>query len=111
MLIPAGLCGLQRIRFLIPCTVTLTGVVRGLLASPWFLLPPAMAGADQLLMVAAGWCLASRPEGFSSAGAGSGRDGAVVVLTGLLWRCEARSRAADEQHRTDLSSVRLYHTV
>ena len=46
----------QRILFLLAGTVTLTGVLLGVTVSPWFLLLPAMAGANQLLMVAVGWC-------------------------------------------------------
>ena len=46
----------QRILFLLAGTVTLTGVVLGVLVSPWFLLLPALAGVNQLLMVVAGWC-------------------------------------------------------
>ena len=47
---------LQRILFLLAGTVTLTGVTLGVLVSQWFLLLPAIAGANQLLMVAVGWC-------------------------------------------------------
>jgi hypothetical protein len=47
---------LQRILFLLAGAVTLTGVALGATVSGWFLLLPAMAGANQLLMVAAGWC-------------------------------------------------------
>jgi hypothetical protein len=47
---------LQRILFLLAGTVTLTGVVLAVSVSPWFLLLPAVAGANQLLMVATGWC-------------------------------------------------------
>jgi hypothetical protein len=47
---------LQRILFLLAGTITLTGVLLGVTVSRWFLLLPAMAGANQLLMVAAGWC-------------------------------------------------------
>jgi hypothetical protein len=46
----------QRILFLMAGTVTLTGVVLGALVSPWFLLLPALAGANQLLFTAVGWC-------------------------------------------------------
>jgi hypothetical protein len=46
----------QRILFLMAGTVTLTGVLLGVLVSPWFLLLPALAGVNQLLMVATGWC-------------------------------------------------------
>jgi len=47
---------LQRILFAMAGTVTLTGVVLGVLLSSWFLLLPALAGANQLLMVVSGWC-------------------------------------------------------
>lgn len=47
---------MQRILFLLAGVVTLTGVALGVTVSGWFLLLPAMAGANQLLMVAAGWC-------------------------------------------------------
>lgn len=46
----------QRILFLMAGTVTLTGVVLGAFVNPWFLLLPALAGANQLLFVAVGWC-------------------------------------------------------
>ena len=46
----------QRILFLIAGTVTLIGVVLSAAVSRWFLLIPAMVGANQLLMVAVGWC-------------------------------------------------------
>jgi hypothetical protein len=49
----------QRILFLMAGTVTLAGVLLGAFVSPWFLILPAFAGANQLLMVAAGWCPAS----------------------------------------------------
>ncbi len=47
---------LQRILFLMAGTVTLAGVVLGVFVSAWFLVLPAMAGANQSLMVATGWC-------------------------------------------------------
>lgn len=47
---------LQRILFLMAGTVTLTGVILGVTVTTWFLLLPAIAGANQLLMVAVGWC-------------------------------------------------------
>lgn len=50
---------LQRILFLMAGAVTLTGVLLGVLVSPWFLILPAFAGANQLLMVSVGWCPAS----------------------------------------------------
>jgi hypothetical protein len=47
---------LQRLLFLIAGTVTLSGITLGAFVSPWFLLLPTAAGANQLLMVAVGWC-------------------------------------------------------
>jgi hypothetical protein len=46
----------QRILFLMAGTVTLTGMLLGVLVSSWFLILPALAGVNQLLMVSAGWC-------------------------------------------------------
>lgn len=46
----------QRILFLIAGLVTLSGVGLGAFVSPWFLLIPTLVGANQLLMVAVGWC-------------------------------------------------------
>lgn len=46
----------HRILFLIAGTVTLLGVVLSVAVSRWFLLIPALVGANQLLMVAFGWC-------------------------------------------------------
>lgn len=47
---------LQRILFLLAGTVTLTGVILGVFVNHWWLLLSALAGANQLLMVAVGWC-------------------------------------------------------
>ena len=47
---------LQRILFVLAGTVTLTGLALGVTVSKWFLLLPAITGANQLLMVAVGWC-------------------------------------------------------
>jgi hypothetical protein len=47
---------LHRILFLLAGSVTLMGVALGVTVSRWFLLLPALTGANQLLMVAAGWC-------------------------------------------------------
>lgn len=47
---------LHRILFLIAGSFTLAGVLAGVLVSPWFLLLPGLAGANQLLLVATGWC-------------------------------------------------------
>lgn len=46
----------QRILFLMAGFVTLTGVTLGAFVNAWFLLLPALAGANQLLYVVAGWC-------------------------------------------------------
>ena len=46
----------QRLLFLTAGLVTLTGVALGAFVSPWFLLIPAVVGANQLLMVSVGWC-------------------------------------------------------
>jgi hypothetical protein len=46
----------QRILFLMAGTATLLGVALAAAVSPWLLLLPAMVGANQLLMVATGWC-------------------------------------------------------
>ena len=50
---------LQRILFLLAGTFTLAGVLLSASVSRWFLLLPALVGANQLLMVFAGWCPAS----------------------------------------------------
>jgi hypothetical protein len=47
---------IQRVLFLMAGTVTLTGTVLAIAVSRWFLILPALAGANQLLMVAVGWC-------------------------------------------------------
>jgi hypothetical protein len=47
---------MQRILFLLAGAVTLIGVLLAVTLSPWFLLVPALVGANQLLMVARGWC-------------------------------------------------------
>jgi hypothetical protein len=46
----------QRILFLMAGTFTLLGVLLGVTVSHWFLVVPALVGANQLLMVAKGWC-------------------------------------------------------
>ncbi len=46
----------QRILFLLAGTFTLLGVLLTATISRWFLLIPALVGANQLLMVATGWC-------------------------------------------------------
>jgi hypothetical protein len=47
---------IHRILFLMAGTVTLGGVLLAALVSRWFLLIPTLVGANQLLMVAVGWC-------------------------------------------------------
>lgn len=46
----------QRILFLLAGTVTLTGLLLGVTASPWFLALPVLTGLNQLLFAAVGWC-------------------------------------------------------
>lgn len=46
----------QRILFLMAGAVTLVGIILGVFVSSWFLLLPVLAGANQLLFVAVGWC-------------------------------------------------------
>jgi hypothetical protein len=46
----------RRILFLLAGSFTLLGTALAALVSPWFLLLPALVGANQLLMVAVGWC-------------------------------------------------------
>ena len=52
---PAG-WSRERILFLLAGTVTLTGVLLTATVNQWFLLIPALVGANQLLMVTRGWC-------------------------------------------------------
>jgi len=52
---PAG-WSRERILFLLAGTVTLTGVLLTATINQWFLLIPALVAANQLLMVARGWC-------------------------------------------------------
>ena len=47
---------MPRVLFLLAGTVTLLGVLLTVTVSRWFLIVPALAGANQLLMVATGWC-------------------------------------------------------
>jgi len=47
---------MKRILFLIAGTATLLGVLLTVTVSGWFLIIPALVGANQLLMVAVGWC-------------------------------------------------------
>ena len=46
----------RRVLFLLAGTFTLLGTALAAFVSPWFLLLPALVGANQLLMVAVGWC-------------------------------------------------------
>lgn len=50
----------QRILFLLAGTFTVTGTALAAVSSRWFALIPAAVGANQLLMVATGWCPMSR---------------------------------------------------
>jgi len=47
---------MHRILFLLAGTVTLIGVLLTVTVNHWFLLVPALVGANQLLMVVTGWC-------------------------------------------------------
>ena len=47
---------MQRILFVLAGTATLLGVLLTASVSRWFLIIPALVGANQLLMVAVGWC-------------------------------------------------------
>lgn len=47
---------MNRVLFLIAGTVTLIGVVLSAAVSPWFFIVPGLVGANQLLLVATGWC-------------------------------------------------------
>lgn len=46
----------QRILFLLAGSFTLTGTLLAFGVSRWFALVPMVVGANQLLMVATGWC-------------------------------------------------------
>lgn len=46
----------HRILFLLAGTMTLAGTLLAAAVSPWFLIIPALVGANQLLMASAGWC-------------------------------------------------------
>ncbi len=50
----------QRILFLLAGTFTLTGTALAAGVNHWFALIPALVGANQLLMVGAGWCPMSK---------------------------------------------------
>ena len=50
----------QRILFLLAGSFTLTGAILTATVSRWFVLLPALVGANQLLMVAVGWCPMSK---------------------------------------------------
>lgn len=49
----------HRILFLLAGTFTLTGTALAVGVNRWFALLPALVGANQLLLVATGWCPAS----------------------------------------------------
>ena len=53
---PANRWPKQRILFLLAGAFTFLGAILTATLSPWFLLIPALVGANQLLMVATGWC-------------------------------------------------------
>jgi hypothetical protein len=50
----------QRILFLMAGTFTVTGTALAAAVNPWFALIPAAVGANQLLLVATGWCPMSK---------------------------------------------------
>ncbi|HUY31098.1 MAG TPA: hypothetical protein VMV02_08925 [Acidimicrobiales bacterium] len=50
----------QRVLFLLAGTFTLAGTALAVVVNPWFSLLPAVVGANQLLMVGAGWCPMSK---------------------------------------------------
>lgn len=49
----------HRVLFLLAGSFTLGGTALAAAVSPWFALLPALVGANQLLLVATGWCPAS----------------------------------------------------
>lgn len=54
--VPTNRWTVRRILFLLAGTFTLLGAALAAFVSPWFLVLPALVGANQLLMVAVGWC-------------------------------------------------------
>ena len=54
--VPTRGWNVRRILFLLAGSFTLLGAALAAVVSPWFLLLPALVGANQLLMVAVGWC-------------------------------------------------------
>ena len=54
--VPTNRWNVRRILFLLAGTFTLLGAALAAFVSPWFLVLPALVGANQLLMVAVGWC-------------------------------------------------------
>jgi hypothetical protein len=54
--VPTRGWNVRRILFLLAGSFTLVGTALAAFVSPWFLLLPALVGANQLLMVAVGWC-------------------------------------------------------
>ena len=54
--VPTDRWTVRRILFLLAGTFTLLGTALAAFVSPWFLILPALVGANQLLMSAVGWC-------------------------------------------------------
>jgi hypothetical protein len=54
--VPTDRWTVRRLLFLIAGSFTLLGTAAGAFVSPWFLVLPALVGANQLLLVAVGWC-------------------------------------------------------
>lgn len=50
----------QRILFLLGGSFTITGTTLAVVVNRWLALIPALVGANQLLMVAVGWCPMSK---------------------------------------------------
>ncbi|MDE3007633.1 MAG: DUF2892 domain-containing protein [Acidobacteriota bacterium] len=50
----------QRVLFFLAGTFTVTGTALAVSVNRWFLLIPALVGANQLLMAAVGWCPMSK---------------------------------------------------
>jgi hypothetical protein len=72
---------IPRILFLLAGTLTLIGVLLSVTISRGFLVIPALVGANQLLMVATGWC----PMSLLLARLGVGADPAAERLE-RIWR-------------------------
>lgn len=54
--VPTDHWNVRRILFLLAGTFTLLGTALAAFVSPWFLILPALVGANQLLMASVGWC-------------------------------------------------------